>query len=204
MDNYHRYLNFPELVPNNDVLQFISEMGITEADAKRLIHVGVGYLKVPIDKLPKSFTEWFESAFDNLCIGDCEIFYTPPGAKHPPHSDGFYPFIDLVKINYVFDNNDAMMHWHQLPKDYVIDATYTGYKTTVTYVPESDTTIAHSAKIEKPSLVNVGVPHSVDNSSNEQGRWCICLFPNYKNVEGRVTKRVLFNEALEIFKGYVQ
>ena len=199
MNSYHRHLSFPVNLVESSIVDFINTVVGDIDSATEIKNKGVGYLKLPVDKLPKKFIEWFETTFDNLCIGDCELFYTPAHAEHPMHSDGYQPFIDFVKINYVFGGDNSLMHWYTLPDNYVIEKENTVYNTTVTYIPTIAGNRVYSAKIGQPSLVNVGQPHSVDNSTNSNDRWCICLFPNYKKPGGRV----LFNDAVNIFKDYI-
>jgi len=203
MNNLHRNIAFPEqLVDHHQdyIFGLIKKYNLSFNEHK------FEHYKFPSSELPANFVNWFEKEFVNLYIKDWEIFYSPPGRLMGIHSDGFYPFIDFIKLNYVYQGNNSLMKWYKLKNNVILEKKFNKHLVSTTPLNYEQTDFVFQAPIGLPSLVNVGVPHSVDNVKNIQGRWCISLIPNFKNNVGRnlPTTRVMFDEALDIFKKYIQ
>lgn len=203
MNKYHQTLNLPAtLVVNENIIAFMAPL--LHRYCLKFNPDEHNHYKLPVDAIPGNFVEWFNSAFPDLFIKDWEIFYTPPKNILPIHSDGYQPFIDFTKLNFVYNGGSSVMQWFKLKEEVPLDSDTNKNNTSYTFIKPEQVDCVHEAQIGTPSLVNVGVPHGIDNSDNNAGRWCICLIPNFKDSKKRSTPRVLFNEALDLFKGYIQ
>jgi hypothetical protein len=129
-----------------------------------------------------------------------EIFYTAPHSSTNWHIDtsGYTPIFDYVKINIVWGTNKShYMQWGKtIDESYVPEIRYNSAKSPYMFFKPHQIELADSITVDKPVLVNVGVPHRVINDSN-LGRWCLCLIPKKNN------QRVAFNEAIELFHEYL-
>lgn len=123
-----------------------------------------------------------------------EVFYTPPGQVTKIHVDDAGG--DYTKLNYVFGGKDSLMYWWQqktgvsnVAEDTEIDSQYTIYKTT-------DVDLIDQRSVKFPSLVQVGIPHNIENF--EEPRYCLSL------VLIKQYNRLTMAESIEIFKQYLQ
>lgn len=201
MNNVHRHLSFPvNLIDAHSVYL----LNLIQKHNKEFDPIKHGHYRFPLEEIPAEFIDWFNATFADIYIKDWEVFYTPAGNVLPIHSDGFQPFVDFVKLNFVYDGDRSTMHWFKLKEELELTSDTNHNKTSYTFIKPEDVDEIYKAEIGTPSLVNVGVPHGIDNKQNTNGRWCICLIPNYRDSSNRESPRVLFNEALDIFKGYIQ
>ena len=107
-----------------------------------------------------------------LCINFGEIFRTGPMTTTRIHVDG--GMMDAAcKLNWTFGAKDSRMVWWK-PKHQVTNESpkITQKGTRYLDFDESECTMLGSAEIGQPSLVNVGVPHNIINST-DQTRWCV-------------------------------
>jgi hypothetical protein len=129
-----------------------------------------------------------------------ELFYTAPHSKINWHIDtsGYTPIFDYVKINIVWGTDEShYMQWGKvIDENYVSDIQYNLATSPYLRFDPSQIEITESITIDKPILVNVGVPHRAVNDS-DLGRWCLSLIPK-KNDE-----RIAWNQAIEIFHEYL-
>jgi hypothetical protein len=112
----------------------------------------------------------FLSAVD-VYITHGEIFYTPPYGKLPIHVD-LHEFSNNCKLNFIFGAAGSKMIWWDKKPNVDLSFFYTPIGTKYIMFEEDDCIPIHSARINQPSLVNIGIPHSIDNTTNE-GRWCM-------------------------------
>ena len=96
-----------------------------------------------------------------------EIFYTPPHSKMPIHTDGE---LSKTKLNWIFGATGSVMQWWKplttgTPKTNDIGYDYLSFT-------EEECHCIWTAQVGKPSLLNVGIPHSINNMTDE-GRWCM-------------------------------
>lgn len=109
----------------------------------------------------------------NMQVNHAEAFYTPPRQKLFIHIDGS-EINNYCKLNWVYGGEGSEMQWwkpkdpDQAPK---IKLTPTG--TSYMYFEPADCDLVWSESVGQPSLVKVGVPHSVDNTASSTGRWCL-------------------------------
>lgn len=108
----------------------------------------------------------------NLGITHVEIFYTPPGFVLPIHTDDNETHNNHCKINWVFGLPGSTMSWWKPNQESIPDHRVTSIGTKYDFFSEEACNLLWSAEVGRPSLVNVGIPHSVFNNT-EEGRWCI-------------------------------
>jgi hypothetical protein len=107
-----------------------------------------------------------------ITIPLAEVFYSLPGIRRPIHIDG-NTMKDLCKLNWVYGGSGSKMRWWRPPpsgKGPIDRITSAGTKC-ITYEDEGCQVI-WEASVGFPSLVQVGVPHDMVNSSIES-RWCV-------------------------------
>lgn len=200
MNTVHRHIKFPIDIfthPVLDIKTLIKEYNV-ELNEDTLCH-----FRFPLSAIPNEFNDWFHKQYPDLYIKDWEVFYTPAGHQLPIHSDGFKPFIDFIKFNYVYNGDNSTMSWYELIDDSDLQADRTGINTSYTAISPENVKLIHQCNIGTPSLINAGVAHGVDNSNNEKARWCVCLIPCYRNPKEGETSRIVFQDALSIFESYI-
>lgn len=156
---------------------------------------------VPKEDLSDEFIEWLDR--HNLDLYYSELFYCSPGGDIFMHVDEIEP-ANCCKINWVYDEDDTWMHWYELKpgKKLIKQNNYIGGEYWM--CEKEDCVYVESARIQKPTLINAGVLHSVSNPSKGQ-RWCLSLVPQFKNSYGPMTgPRFSWEEGLEVFKNYLK
>ena len=126
----------------------------------------------------------FLSNFD-LGLGWSELFYSPPGFNMPVHVDS-NKYSNNCKINWIIGATGSVMNWWQTSSP---DYTPTIHKTPVDseylLFDQDQCEIVWSDHLLHPSLINAGVPHNIDNCT-DQGRWCMSY--NIINVDDQKKK----------------
>lgn len=173
---YHEYLNVPvnfePIYPNtNDPMS-----------------------EYPIDRINQEMLDWIRSK--DLDVTHAEIFHlSPNGVDHLPiHIDG-YKIDNHVKINYVYCDTPSTMNWFKIDDESNIVKSKTPIGTDYMGAPEENCTLVHSAKIGQPSLVNVGVPHSI--SPVQSDRYCFSIVLKQK---GSKNLKLQWEDAVKYFK----
>jgi len=127
-----------------------------------------------------------------------EFFYTPPYGILHSHSD-HTEITDIAKLNWMWGGEGSLMDWYQLKPGAALYKNK--YLTPVQSAParahQKDIIHVFSATIGTPSLVNVGRLHGVRNL--DQPRYVSCVIPVWKNNH----KRLMWPEAIELFKNYI-
>jgi len=105
-------------------------------------------------------------------ISSVEFFYknstnVGPGA----HVDDLYT-TDLVKLNWIYGDATAKMVWY-IPIENFQGVVSSHHKTIYLYFPQDKITEIHSEILQSPSIVQVGIPHTIKNINSE--RWAISL-----------------------------
>ncbi len=126
----------------------------------------------------------------DLTCRTARVFYTPSYSNLPIHVDNIEEttniknskdnqYSNTVKINWVFGAKNSTMSWWR-PND--VEDAITISKTPVgsTYLAfdENKCTKIWSENITDPCLLNVGQPHSVENTTGED-RWCMSFVLDY-------------------------
>jgi hypothetical protein len=127
----------------------------------------------------------------NIYVSRAEVFYIPPETILPIHID-LDKFSNIVKLNWVIGGGE-MIWWTPNNDNYQSCTTPIGTKYLL--FNEADCTETHRQQIGFPSLVNVGIPHSVNNNT-KLPRWCIS-----HNIHSISTKKQLeWNEAYSMLE----
>jgi hypothetical protein len=103
-------------------------------------------------------------ASKDLRIMHCSLFYAKPHLRVGIHTDNGLG--DFAKLNVVFGGADSVMNWYE-PKTLEEKITSTSEIGTQYqhYSPE-EVNLVHSQQLkERPTIVQVGVPHNMKNST---------------------------------------
>lgn len=131
-----------------------------------------------------------------IYVGWAEIFYRKPGAVCYIHSD--VAVSDITKINWIYNGHQSMMSWYTINN---FDDTYNAKDTSVNtkyvqFSPE-EVTLAYSATVSGPTLVQVGAPHTVINPVED--RYCVCLC--LSDLRG---KRLTMAQSQKLLRDYIR
>lgn len=180
IDNrYFRYLNLP------------FEFKPVEPDFGKSKHVtyNIG--------LNPEFVTWLASM--GLEPGFAEVFKKSPGDNKYPwelHVDGV-EFDDHVKINFVYGQGSSRMIWAKIKPGFEHNRKTTVVGTDYLWAHLENCEIVAEDQILKPALVNAGQLHAVIDVTEVRHAYSFML--RYKNSK----KRLLWDDAMEIFKNYV-
>jgi hypothetical protein len=149
----------------------------------------------------------------NLVCNQARVFYTPPGGTLRVHADctektSQADYVDVEnnqythtnKINWVFGAKESTMTWWRPNNASGIGeqlVTVVGSP----YIPfvEENCTKIWSEHITDPCLVNVGQPHSVENTTTE-GRWCM----SFAISDIDLTKTLTWEDVTDRLKDYIK
>ena len=209
MNNYHRFLDIREYIPNIDT-------SLHQTDGLRWpeFHKTFELSELGNDKIePWLNTMGFTSAW-------IEFFYTPPGDEGVIHSDNVY-YADWAKLIFQFGGEGSTMRWWtsdsvmrvstsaeqvcsmDIPErsEYNVgDRTDDHYHGQVLVTREQYANLEHEVEVGSCSLVNVGPLHSSYNPSSES-RFTLTIALMDMNTP--YERRILWDEALEAFKPYL-
>ena len=144
-----------------------------------------------------------------IVIDHIEIFHSTSGMFTPLHRDvSQVPFTpnDFVKLNYTYGGKNSVMNWWSINEGIThtvaINAeNNTGSIDSNTIKGEShaykfeDLTWLHGQSVGHPSIVQVGIPHNVQN--REEERYCLSV------VLLKDGKRLTMSDAKAIFAQYI-
>jgi len=126
----------------------------------------------------------------NLTIGFAELFYTPPFSFTGIHIDSLGG--DYTKLNYIYGGENSFMNWwKQKPnvstviKNTAIDSQYISYR-------PSEVDLIDKQQVKFPSIVQVGIPHNIQNF--KEPRYCLSLV-----LRKQDKTRLTMAESIEIF-----
>jgi hypothetical protein len=159
---------------------------VRECDTTKL-----GHFHATSKQLPPQLLAWLSAR--GVYVPHAEVFHTPAMGYLPIHVDG-ERLCNIVKLNWCYGKVGSMMNWFKLKdasKAIPMKETVVGTK----YLQPLpvDCQLVHSARISGPTLVNVGVPHSIINFTNES-RW---TFSAVLWLESRALE---WDEAMQLFK----
>jgi len=135
---------------------------------------------------------------NGLDIKFVEVFYRPVGVNSYIHIDTQKPG-DYVKLNWVFGGEGSTMCWYAIKENCLGSSHKTSISTYAIHYSSDDVTLLHSQKVGQPTLVQVGIPHSINNN-NLTERFCVSIIFGYTDQLGRPT----FDNVYEIFKNYIK
>jgi hypothetical protein len=122
-------------------------------------------------KLPMKLLEFLNRI--GMRVAVCEIFHTPPKAKLRVHLDSG-ELNNFAKLNFCYGAAGSLMIWYRLNDPSLIKSSTNICGFSYGQINEADVRPKHAQSIGTPTLVNVGQPHAVFNSTNEE-RWVISL-----------------------------
>jgi hypothetical protein len=163
------------------------------------------YLIKPHDVLGPDLPEFLKSV--GLVLTHTALFYTDAKTLLPIHTD-MSDFPNFAKLNFAYGAEGSRMFWYELKDGYTPVPKVTadtqryrvaeGKKVSYVSIPPDKCTIAASAKIGAPTLINAGQPHSMLNNTNEK-RWCISI--PLAGLDGHIVE---MDEALERLEGFIK
>lgn len=127
----------------------------------------------------------------NLTIYKIELFYTPPNHQTHPHADGFGG--DLGKINWIIGGKQSLMKWYNIISESKKESGLTDIATDLIIYERNEIELAYQEEIKSPSIVQVGIPHNINNKEEE--RWCISLILH----DPQTNNHISFTRLKEIF-----
>jgi hypothetical protein len=137
-----------------------------------------------------------------LDAAHAESFYSTSNRISKVHSDsydleGSCTHGDYTKINWVFGGANSVMNWYSVNHNYVPALAATPITTTFARYPDEVVQLVHSQSVESPSVVQVGVPHNIENPNED--RICISISVRYLGKPGRPT----YQETLELLNAFL-
>lgn len=133
-----------------------------------------------------------------MMVHHAEAFYIAPGQSLVIHIDG--PTIsNCCKLNWVYGGQGSKMQWWaQKDPGRQLETKRTPTGTRYVQFDREECKMIWSDSIGCPSLVNVGVPHSVDNSMSSEPRWCL----SYMLSDSETDKKLEWADAADRLKDY--
>ena len=181
MNKYCAYLNipFPLFKDNIDPLQL-----------QRIRHFKLDKSEI----LSNEIQEWFASLkLDILLV---EVFYTPPNEISTIHYDSVGG--NYTKLNWQFGGKNSKMNWYSTNGLHSHTKVSTPIGSNSAIFKPDDVTQIHSQAIQNPSLVQVGIPHNIENFNED--RWVVSIVYKYPNTK---FLRPTWISSLKIFNQYL-
>ena len=181
MNKYCAYLNipFPLFKENFDPFQLPK----------------IRHFKLDKDEvISNELINWFTSIKLNIFL--VEVFYTSPNQSGVIHLDSVGG--DFTKLNWQFGGKDSIMNWYSENNPNIRTKTLSSIGTNSSSFDVNDVTKIHSQSIENPSLVQVGIPHNIENFSED--RWVVSVVYKYPSA---IYRRPTWTESLSIFNNYL-
>ena len=181
MNNYCAYLNLPFPLFKESVDPF---------QLSKLRHFKLDKDKVLNDDLQN----WFASL--KLEVFLVEVFYTPPNTTGTVHIDSIGG--DYTKLNWQFGGENSVMNWYSINEGIIPKSGFTQIGSNYSGFEQHEVTKVHSQRIQNPSLIQVAVPHNIDNFSED--RWAVSVVYKYPSV---IYRRPTWTESVLIFNEYL-
>jgi len=177
--NYYRYLNLPF---ENKLHPVVMQQH---------------HIKLDRQLIDPNFITWLDNL--NVSIGFSEVFQKSPG-EQSPHSLHLYGevFDDHVKINFVVNPGSSVMRWWRLKPDKKHQKKTTIVGTSYLWAEREDCNLVDESQLLQPALVNGGQLHNVEQVDT------IRLCYSFMLLNKKTMTRILWNDAMEIFKDYVK
>lgn len=107
-----------------------------------------------------------------LEVSSVEFFYKTPNNVGPgAHVDDLNQ-TDFIKINWIYGDESAKMVWYK-PIENFQGVVSSHHNISYLYFPPDRITEIHSEILQSPSIVQVGIPHTIKNVCSE--RWAVSL-----------------------------
>lgn len=130
----------------------------------------------------------------NIAVGNSNVlFYTPPNGHLGIHIDGTR-LHNRSMLNYVWGSSNHSMSWYELNSG--VDLASKSFTNGDEYIsiPETSVTKICDHTVGYPTLVKVGIPHSVVNYS-DTARWCLSIDLQVDGGPG-----IDFDQAIQLLK----
>jgi hypothetical protein len=184
MNNYCTYLNLPFPLFKESVDPFQLQK--------------LGHFKLDKDEvLNNDLQNWFKLL--KLEVFLVEVFYTRPNATGTVHIDSIGG--DYTKLNWQFGGGNSVMNWYSINKPNKSNKPESGLTpigSNYTRFEQHEVTKVHSQRIQNPSLIQVAVPHNIENFSED--RWVVSVVYKYPSA---IYRRPTWTESLSIFNEYL-
>lgn len=149
-----------------------------------------GHVPVPESEINPELLDWFEDR--GFWIKNADIFCSPPDFTLGIHVDGTR-MDNRIATNWAYEDNEdrGVMHWwkpkpgFENPSDLKPEEHGAYSISTTPYAlawVDSQCDLMYSSVVGNPSLVNIGIPHSMSNGSVQ--RFAVSItWVNYKNED---------------------
>jgi hypothetical protein len=118
------------------------------------------------------FLDYFKRR--SIIVGESNVlFYTPPHGHLGIHIDGVR-LHNKSMLNYVWGSKNHSMIWYQLNFGVTLESKSFTNGDEYISISEENVTKIYEHTIDSPTLVKVGIPHSVVNYDHV-GRWCLSI-----------------------------
>lgn len=152
------------------------------------IPVDIGVYRIrrhtPTDILDEEFINQMD--LKGLSIREVQLFISPPNYKGTIHVDGHNADSSIGALNFVVTDTNWIMEWFessQLEISKEISAGRTDY---ISY-KETECKKISEVKFVSPTLIQVGIPHKINNFGNSH-RVCISIRFKENNFDGLLKK----------------
>jgi hypothetical protein len=130
----------------------------------------------------------------NIVVGNSNVlFYTPPNGHLGIHVDGDR-LHNRSMLNYVWGSSNHSMSWYELNSGVQLTSRLFTNGDKYISIPENNVTKICDHTVGYPTLVKVGIPHSVVNYS-DTGRWCLSIDLQIDSGPG-----IDFDQAIKLLK----
>jgi hypothetical protein len=134
----------------------------------------------------------------DLTVNFAEIFYTPPNKNLFIHIDNNY-ISNNCKLNWVYGGSGSVMEWWERKNPKApLEFKLTDIGSKYIYFNRDECVKVWQHEVKQPSLVNVGIPHSVQNNTNA-ARWCV----SHSIYDLDRNKQLEWQDAIKIFDKFL-
>jgi hypothetical protein len=209
MNNYHRFLNIEDCIPNVDFSQW---------DTDSVTEWAQFHKNLTLEELNNpNLLQLLDSL--NMTSGWIEVFCTPANSKGVIHSDS--PIgEEWSKLIFQYGAPGSKMRWWTSDKIHIVSTDLTEvskeeisdidqyiggdrsgghYHGKIQVAYDEDSKLEYEVEVGKCSLINIGPLHSSYNPTNEKR-----LVVTVALFDAMSGQRILWNEALNRLKDYVK
>jgi len=147
---------------------------------------------ISVDIFKTEFLSYLKTR--NIAVGNSNVlFYTPPNGHLGIHIDGTR-LHNRSMLNYAWGSSNHSMSWYELKMGVNLESKSFTNGDEYISIPENSVTKICDHTVGYPTLVKVGIPHSVVNYS-DTGRWCLSIDLKVDGSPG-----IDFDQAIELLK----
>jgi hypothetical protein len=163
MNKLIRELDIP-FTPNLDLVKY-HDISMDNSTRKHFL--------INVDKRDEDVVRFLY--LEGLRVNHSEMFYTPPYNQRNIHIDGNVgqkPYREIFKINWIYGAPDSTMKWYDVKSGYEPNKSKTPAGTYAYLFDEDKCDLLFETSINRPAIVQAGLPHTVNNNTNQR-RWCV-------------------------------